>query len=90
MIHSHTQINQLTSRYFQAILVGGLCPSQEDVAQCEASLPEFWNMIAALLWPGYWDPTVSLKISNNSVDDQCCQFVFQSGGMDVRRHLCSP
>merc|ERR1719331_1256010 len=40
-----------------AILVGGLCPSQEDVAQCEASLPEFWNMIAALLWPGYWDPT---------------------------------
>merc|ERR1711974_200819 len=40
-----------------AILVGGLCPSAEDVAQCEASLPEFWNMIAALLWPGYWDPT---------------------------------
>merc|ERR1719239_1203084 len=26
-----------------AILVGGLCPSQEDVAQCEASLPEFWD-----------------------------------------------
>merc|ERR1711997_651579 len=40
-----------------AILVGGLRPSREDVAQCEASLPEFWNMIAALLWPGYWDPT---------------------------------
>merc|ERR1712212_863911 len=40
-----------------AILFGGLCPSQEDVAKCEADLPEFWNMIAALLWPGYWDPT---------------------------------
>merc|ERR1712183_672762 len=40
-----------------AILVGGLCPSAEDVAQCEANLPQFWNMIAAILWPGYWDPT---------------------------------
>merc|ERR1719356_363625 len=39
-----------------AILVGELCPSQEDPAGCEAALPEFWNMIAALLWPGYWDP----------------------------------
>merc|ERR1719290_867117 len=41
----------------KAILVGGLCPGAEDVAQCEANLPEFWGMIAALLWPGYWDPT---------------------------------
>merc|ERR1712158_355604 len=41
----------------KAILVGGLCPGAEDVAQCEANLPEFWSMIAALLWPGYWDPT---------------------------------
>merc|ERR1711974_82800 len=40
-----------------AILVGGLCPSAEDVAQCEANLPQFWNMIAAILWPGYWVPT---------------------------------
>merc|ERR1712241_1594200 len=40
-----------------AILVGGLCPSTADPAQCEANLPQFWNMIAALLWPGYWDPT---------------------------------
>ena len=45
--------------HFQAILVGGLCPSTADPAQCEANLPQFWNMIAALLWPGYWDPTVS-------------------------------
>merc|ERR550532_2676528 len=40
-----------------AILVGGLCPSTADPAQCEANLPQFWNMIAAILWPGYWDPT---------------------------------
>merc|ERR1712110_1165821 len=40
-----------------AMLVGGLCPSQEDPALCEASLPEFWSMVAAVLWPGYWDPT---------------------------------
>merc|ERR1719184_180215 len=40
-----------------AILVGEFCPSQENVAMCEADLPEFWNLIAALLWPGYWDPT---------------------------------
>merc|ERR1712038_2129163 len=40
-----------------AILVGGLCPSQEDPAACEQGLPEFWSMIAAVLWPGYWDPT---------------------------------
>merc|ERR1719342_1556040 len=36
----------------KAILVGGLCPGAEDVAQCEANLPEFWGMIAALLCPG--------------------------------------
>merc|ERR1719184_763229 len=39
-----------------AILVGALCPDQNDPAACADSLPEFWNMIAALLWPGYWDP----------------------------------
>merc|ERR1711971_864452 len=40
-----------------AILVGGLCPGTEDPASCEAGLPGLWNDIAALLWPGYWDPT---------------------------------
>ena len=47
------------SNFYQAILAGGLCPSAEDGAQCEANLPQFWMMIASLLWPGYWDPTVS-------------------------------
>merc|ERR1719356_58973 len=40
----------------QGILVGGLCPGAEDPAECEAALPGFWAGIAAILWPGYWDP----------------------------------
>merc|ERR1719331_3254462 len=40
-----------------AIMVGGICPGAEDVAACEAGLPGLWNQMAALLWPGYWDPT---------------------------------
>ena len=43
----------------QAILVGGLCPGAENAAECEAALPGLWAGIAAVLWPGYWDPTVS-------------------------------
>ena len=43
----------------QGILVGGLCPGAEDPAECEAALPGLWAGIAALLWPGYWDPNVS-------------------------------
>merc|ERR1719432_467004 len=39
------------------ILVGGLCPGAEDPAECEAALPGLWAGIAAILWPGYWDPT---------------------------------
>jgi len=40
-----------------AILVGGLCPGAPDPAACEAGLPGLWNQMAAILWPGYWDPT---------------------------------
>merc|ERR1712037_775780 len=29
----------------------------EDPALCEANLPGFWANIAAILWPGYWDPS---------------------------------
>merc|ERR1719327_2045013 len=43
----------------QGILVGGLCPGAEDPAECEAALPGLWAGIAALLWPGYWDPKVN-------------------------------
>merc|ERR1719384_2010844 len=41
----------------QGILVGGLCPTAEDVAGCEANLRGFCAGIAAILWPGYWDPS---------------------------------
>merc|ERR1712130_1028950 len=41
----------------ESILVGGLCPTSEDPALCEANLPGFWANIAAILWPGYWDPS---------------------------------
>merc|ERR1712226_1258642 len=39
-----------------AMLVAGLCPMDEDPAFCEENLPDFWRSIAALLWPGYWNP----------------------------------
>merc|ERR1719208_633110 len=39
------------------VLVGGLCPTAEDVAECEAGLPAFWKAIALGLWPGYYDPS---------------------------------
>ena len=67
------RIYQSTPPEFQAILVGGLCPGAEDVAQCEANLPEFWGMIAALLWPGYWDPSVGLVAHPHTV------FTFKCG-----------
>ena len=41
------------------MLVAGLCPESDDPAGCEAGLPDFWRAIAAILWPGYWDPAVS-------------------------------
>merc|ERR1719220_2533044 len=40
-----------------AVLVGGLCPTSEDPAACEAGLPGFWAAIAVILWPGYYDPS---------------------------------
>merc|ERR1712130_572754 len=61
----------------QAILVGGLCPGAEDPAECEAALPGFWAGIAAILWPGYWDPTAEwmcadpVKACNTAVEGTC-------------------
>ena len=71
---------------FQAILVGGLCPGTDDPAECEANLPGFWAQIAALLWPGYWDPNVSRTIHSQS---EFFNLSSQPGGVDVRPHLCS-
>ena len=42
------------------IMVGGLCPQAENVAECEEQLPNFWESIALILWPAYYSPEVSL------------------------------
>merc|ERR1712004_892193 len=39
------------------ILVGALCPDSPDPDACASGLPGLWTQIAAVLWPGYWDPT---------------------------------
>merc|ERR1712179_662564 len=41
------------------IMVGGLCPQAENVAECEEQLPNFWESIALILWPAYYAPEVS-------------------------------
>ena len=66
----------------QAILVGGLCPGADDPADCEANLPGLWAGIAAVLWPGYWDPTVSLII--NVLINSSHLVIFHPGRVDVR------
>merc|ERR1712203_92796 len=38
------------------ILVSGLCPQAENVAECEEQLPNFWESIALVLWPAYYAP----------------------------------
>merc|ERR1712212_926969 len=40
----------------QEILVNGLCTGGVDEEECKVELPGFWAAIAAVLWPGYWDP----------------------------------
>ena len=39
------------------VLLAEICPQAEDPEGCVAGLPEFWAKIAAVLWPGYFDPT---------------------------------
>ena len=86
------RIYQSTPSEFQAILVGGLCPGAEDVAQCEANLPEFWGMIAALLWPGYWDPSVGFSCSLHTVftlklGKESCHNLAECASCAKKRHL---
>merc|ERR1712083_1278594 len=38
------------------IMVNGLCPQAENVAECEEQLPNFWESIALVLWPAYYAP----------------------------------
>merc|ERR1711971_1336845 len=46
----------------QEILVNGLCAGGPDEEECAVELPWFWAAIAAVLWPGYWDPKVRLRV----------------------------
>ena len=39
------------------VLLAELCPTTEDPEGCVAGLPDFWAQIAAVLWPGYFNPT---------------------------------
>merc|ERR1712038_618009 len=39
------------------IIVGALCPTSPDPDECVSGLPGLWTQIAAVLWPGYFDPT---------------------------------
>merc|ERR1712223_1209198 len=39
------------------ILAGELCPGVPDPDSCVSGLPGLWTQIAAVLWPGYYDPT---------------------------------
>jgi len=72
--------------YQQAILVGALCPSAEDPAQCEASLPDFWKAIALRLWPAYYNPEAEWMCAPTCADpedhsltcEECCMGLQES------------
>ena len=36
------------------ILLAEVCPQVDNVDGCLAGLPDFWNKIAMVLWPGYY------------------------------------
>ena len=38
------------------VLVAEVCPQADDVDMCIERLPAFWNTIAMVLWPGYFNP----------------------------------
>ena len=46
-----------------AILIAGLCPTSEDVAECEEGLPAFWMEIGSRLWPGYFNVDVRYEFN---------------------------
>merc|ERR1712061_321241 len=72
--------------YQQGILVGALCPSAEDPAQCESSLPDFWKAIALRLWPAYYDPEAEWMCADTCADpqdhsltcDECCNGILET------------
>merc|ERR1712210_415716 len=38
------------------ILLANVCPQAEDPEACVEGLPAFWEKIAMMLWPGYYNP----------------------------------
>merc|ERR1712244_104472 len=38
------------------ILLAEVCPQAEDPEACMEGLPAFWESIAMMLWPGYYNP----------------------------------
>ena len=49
-------------------MVGGLCPTSENPAECQAGLPDLWEAIAMLLVPGYYDPSVKLELKCDPIN----------------------
>merc|ERR1712168_170949 len=39
------------------ILLAEVCPQSENPDDCVEKLPDFWGRLAAVLWPGYYDPS---------------------------------
>merc|ERR1711874_605886 len=56
--------------YQQGILVSGLCPGAENVAECEEALPGFWAAIDRLLAPETLDRIVDFLANG----DFCAAF----------------
>ena len=38
------------------ILLADVCPQTEHPDDCLEKLPDFWGRLAAVMWPGYYDP----------------------------------
>merc|ERR1712212_1061578 len=38
------------------ILLAGVCPGASDPEACMEGLPAFWEKVAMMLWPGYYNP----------------------------------
>merc|ERR1719435_749089 len=58
------------------VLVAECCPQASDPDACEAGLPDFWTKIAAVLWPGYWNPEADwmcATLCGKAVRDVTCE-----------------
>merc|ERR1739838_27023 len=54
------------------VLLAEVCPMDEHPEDCVEGLPAFWNKIAMVLWPGYWDASAE----------------WMCGGMGTRAMTC--